>query len=93
MNITTSGSANWHGLPGEWERLVRAAERNCSCLTTVTGIRISTCSLHHLLEEDQRALDGLLFTRRIAAQLVREEFTEDGSAEDGSVASVAWWWQ
>ena len=37
------------------------------------GVRLSTCASHHMLNEDQRALDGLLFGRRIAGRLSDEE--------------------
>ena len=36
-------------------------------------LRLSTCAGHHMLSEDQRALEGLLFARRIAGRLRREE--------------------
>lgn len=38
------------------------------------GVRLTTCNPHRMLSEDQRALDGLLFVRRMADRLRREEF-------------------
>jgi hypothetical protein len=38
------------------------------------GMRLTSCPSHRMLVEDQRALDGLLFARRIAAQLRDEEW-------------------
>jgi hypothetical protein len=35
---------------------------------------LSTCAPHEMLSSDQRAIDGLLFARRIAAALRSEEF-------------------
>src|SRR5438034_7913229 len=46
-----------------------ALSRNCSCVVTAEGVRLSTCAPHEMLSSDQRAIDGLLFARRIAAQL------------------------
>jgi len=40
------------------------------------GVRTSTCEPHNMLIEDQRALDGLVWMRRDAERLRREEFTK-----------------
>jgi hypothetical protein len=40
---------------------------------TADGVRLSTCPPHEMLAADQRAVDGLLFARRIADRLRREE--------------------
>jgi hypothetical protein len=37
------------------------------------GVQFSTCAAHQMLVEDQRALNGLLFGRYLAARLRREE--------------------
>ena len=34
----------------------------------------TACAAHRMLIEDQRAMDGLLFARRMADRLKREEF-------------------
>ena len=39
------------------------------------GVRLATCAPHRMLTEDQRALNGLLFARRMAERLRREEFS------------------
>jgi len=39
------------------------------------GVRLATCAPHRMLTEDQRALNGLLFVRRMAERLSREEFS------------------
>ena len=36
--------------------------------------RLSTCAAHQMLVEDQRALNGLLFGKYLAAGLRREEW-------------------
>jgi hypothetical protein len=63
---------SWHGTSTEWNELGEAVTHNCTC-----GERpyVARCAVHQLLDE-QRALDRLLFTRRIAATLVQEEMTE-----------------
>ena len=71
MNATW---ANWHGTEEEASALTKAVEENCSCakpqMGFTPGIRI--CEAHQLLSE-QRALDGLLFAKRIVARLRAEE--------------------
>ena len=39
------------------------------------GVRLATCAPHRMLTEDQRALNGLLFARRLVERLRREELT------------------
>jgi hypothetical protein len=39
------------------------------------GVRRTTCAVHRMLTEDQRALDGLLFARHMAERLLVEEFS------------------
>ena len=69
-------SVLWHGTQTEALELLQALSRNCSCVVTAEGVRLSTCAPHEMLSSDQRAIDGLLFARRIAAQLRTEEFKE-----------------
>jgi hypothetical protein len=64
----------WHGTQTEALELLQALSRNCSCVVTAEGVRLSTCAPHDMLATDQRAIDGLLFARRIAARLRSEEF-------------------
>ena len=63
----------WHGTLNERRDLSRAVHHNCTCEFGLMGVRLSTCASHHMLNEDQRALDGLLFGRRIARRLCHEE--------------------
>ena len=64
----------WHGTQTEALELLQALSRNCACVITAEGVRLSTCAPHEMLSADQRAVDGLLFARRIAARLHSEEF-------------------
>ena len=66
---------SWHGTQQESFDLVNAIGRNCTCEFGLMGARLTTCSAHRMLLEDQRALDGLLFVRRMAERLRREEFS------------------
>lgn len=63
----------WHGTPTESLDLVNAVTHNCACDFSLVGVRLSLCEAHRMLIEDQRALDGLLFARRMAGRLRAEE--------------------
>jgi hypothetical protein len=65
---------SWNDTLQEKLDLIRAVDRNCACLYGLMGVRLASCPTHLMLAEDQRALDGLLFGRRIAAQLRNEEW-------------------
>ena len=70
-----TSSVLWHGSQTEALELLQALSRNCSCVVTAEGVRLSTCAPHQMLSADQRAIDGLLFARRIASRLHSEEFS------------------
>ena len=72
MRMTTG--VQWHGTRTEGLELVQAFSRYCSCGFNAGGLRVSVCAPHEMLCSDQRAIDGLLFSRRIAARLRNEEF-------------------
>jgi hypothetical protein len=75
----------WYGSQQESFDLVNAIARNCTCEFGLMGVRLSTCPPHQMLTEDQRALNGLLFARRLAERLRREEWTaEEVENETGS---------
>lgn len=65
--------ASWHGTPAEHLELMRAFDRNCECQFGDMGEQQSRCAAHRLTES-QRALDGLLYARRIARTLRDEEW-------------------
>jgi hypothetical protein len=69
-------SVQWHGTPTEGLELVQALSRYCSCVFSAEGARVSVCAAHEMLCSDQRAIDGLLFSRRIAGRLRVEEFQQ-----------------
>jgi hypothetical protein len=76
----------WHGSQQESFDLVNAIARNCTCEFGLMGVRIATCAPHRMLTEDQRALNGLLFARRMADRLRREEFSRARTANTASTA-------
>ncbi len=82
-----ASSVLWHGSQTEALDLLQALNRNCSCVVTTQGARVSTCAPHQMLCCDQRAIDGLLFARRIATRLRREEFHLDRASR--SLAGVS----
>jgi len=65
---------SWYGTQQESLELIAAIGRNCACEFSVMGIRLSVCPPHEMLNSDQRALNGLLFSRRMARRLLAEEF-------------------
>jgi len=69
-----STSVLWHGTQTEALELLQALSRNCACVVTAEGVRVSVCAPHEMLSSDQRAIDGLLFARRIAPRPLSEEF-------------------
>jgi hypothetical protein len=74
----------WHGSQQESFDLVNAIARNCTCEFGLMGVRLATCAPHLMLTEDQRALNGLLFARRMAERLRREEFSRSRSNTSAS---------
>jgi hypothetical protein len=63
----------WHGTQAEYAALLDLVARHCSC-NRGGGPLIDPCSLHRMIVEDQRAMDGLVFLRRLAGRLRVEEF-------------------
>jgi hypothetical protein len=77
-----TAEVQWHGTRTEGLELVEALGRHCSCVFNAQGLRVSVCAPHEMLCSDQRAIDGLLFSRHIAVRLRSEEFRSDaGTAE------------
>jgi hypothetical protein len=69
--VRISRSVTWHGTESEEQELVAAVEQHCACTPPDDGDEL--CAAHHLLISDQRTLDRLVFARRIADKLRREE--------------------
>ena len=63
----------WKGTSGEWRQLVAAVGGNCSCPSTVA--QSGVCLAHRMLA-DPSCFNRLLFGRRMAHRLEREEFSE-----------------
>jgi hypothetical protein len=63
----------WNGTPDEAIALLHALRSHCECRVD-QGRTVEPCASHKMLARDQRAVDGLLFMRRIAARLLAEEF-------------------
>lgn len=63
----------WNGTTEEALALLRALRAHCECRIDA-GRTVAPCAVHTMLTHDQRAIDGLLFMRHMAARLVTEEF-------------------
>jgi hypothetical protein len=72
----------WNGTREESFDLLNAVARNCGCEFGWMGVRLATCAPHQMLVDDQRALNGLVFVRRIAARLRQEEWSDGTVGED-----------
>jgi hypothetical protein len=69
-------STEWHGNAVEGDRLRQAFALHCTCdpPNIENGTPGTTCAAHLTLQNDQRAMDGLLFFYQIAGDLYLEEF-------------------
>ena len=75
----------WNGTTDEALVLLHALRENCEC-SVDNGRTLAICASHTMLVRDQRAVDGLLFMRRMAARLLAEEF--DVAAKPAVQAAV-----
>ncbi len=66
-------SVMWNGTLHEQLDLMAAVQHNCACMFDDMARRLSTCSGHTMMTQDQRALDGLLWTRHLVERLRTEE--------------------
>lgn len=71
----------WNGTSDEALALLHALRQHCVCRVQ-DGRTVAPCAAHLMLTQDQRAIDGLLFMRRMATRLLAEEFDV--------LAPVAW---
>lgn len=78
----------WHGSKQEALDLVDAVTHNCACEFSLAGVRLALCESHRMLVEDQRALDGLLFVRRMADRLRLQELTSVETAQSPLTAAT-----
>ena len=74
----------WNGTTDEALALLHALRAHCECRVE-SGRTVEPCASHHMLARDQRAVDGLLFMRRMATRLLAEEFQVALSPEADSV--------
>ena len=63
----------WNGTTEEALALLHALRAHCECHVE-QGRTVTPCGGHAMLIRDQRAVDGLLFMRRMVARLLAEEF-------------------
>jgi hypothetical protein len=63
----------WKGTTDEALALLHALREHCDCHVE-QGRTVAPCAGHQMLARDQRAVDGLLFMRRMAARLLAQEF-------------------
>lgn len=75
---------SWNGTADEALALLHALKAHCDCRVDA-GRTVAPCVGHRMLAEDQRAVDGLVFMRRMAAQLLAEEF--DARPHSGAPAN------
>jgi hypothetical protein len=64
----------WKGTQTEALELQQCLTDFCTCEYDNDHQPIKTCAPHRMLNEDQKALDGLLFMRWMKDRLKREEF-------------------
>jgi hypothetical protein len=64
---------DWNGTLVEELDLLAAVQHNCACSFDRLGARLSICSGHSMLMNDQRALNGLLWHRHLRDLLLAEE--------------------
>jgi hypothetical protein len=63
----------WHGTRQESLELLHAVRQHCTC-EVEQGRMVAMCAAHAMLARDQRAVDGLLFMRRMTERLLAEAF-------------------
>jgi hypothetical protein len=80
MQHPTTAEPRWHGTDDERLDLLYAIAHNCECEVDDMGVQLEACASHRMLINEQRVLDGLLFGRRMADRLKRQEFDDSKSA-------------
>ena len=63
-------STSWVGTDFELLEFLNAIRRNCTCTDVIGG----SCAAHELAQADQATINRLIFARRIADRLCREEW-------------------
>jgi hypothetical protein len=75
----------WNGTTDEALALLHALRAHCECRVN-DGRIVAACAGHEMVAHDQRAMDGLLFMRRLAPRLLTEEFNVAARLKIDSVA-------
>jgi hypothetical protein len=83
-----SRRVTWNGTTDEALALLHALGAHCNCRLE-NGKLIAPCPPHLMLTHDQRAIDGLLFMRRMADRLLSEEFAVEQPATQQSSAAFS----
>jgi hypothetical protein len=65
-------SVVWNGTLTEQLDLMAAVQRNCECSLDGMARCLGACSAHTMLVRDQRALDGLPWTRHLVKLLTEK---------------------
>jgi len=78
---------SWNGTTDEALALLHALREHCDCRVE-RGRTMAPCAGHTMLARDQRAVDGLLFMRRMAARLLAEEFAPTTLTEPAAAATL-----
>jgi hypothetical protein len=78
---------SWNGTTDEALALLHALREHCDCRVE-RGRTMAPCAGHTMLARDQRAVDGLLFMRRMAARLLAEEFAPATTIAEPTPAGV-----
>jgi hypothetical protein len=76
----------WHGTADEALALLAAVNQHCACRKERKRV-IAACAPHRMLAREQRAIDGLLFMRRLAERLQAEEFAVAPTTDDALAAA------
>ena len=66
-------SVVWNGTLREQLDLIAAVQHYCACQYDGSARCIAPCAGHAMLAHDQRALDGLLWSRHLRTRRLREE--------------------
>ncbi len=73
-------SAVLHATQRELHDLWEAVSNHCTCRLGGASTRAGLCAAHRMLLEDQRAVSGLLYVRRVLLpRLLEEEFAPETS--------------
>ena len=70
----------WRGTVREGADLQHALANNCECGRSTEGKILQPCPVHVMVATNQRAVNGLLFMRRMRMRLLMQEWQDTGVA-------------